>query len=252
MKTTVLILAMVALFIQSVFSQGPGSVRGTVLEKATGNPMPGVNVYIEVNGSKQGTVTDFNGDYHLKSIIPGTYSVNYSLMGMESVKVINVNVKGGAITSIDKVLLKDAVITLGGEIGYEVIGYKRPIMDVENPVVKGLTAGEFENIPGGRDISKIITTISPEIQVPENGRGIMVRGSRPGTSQYVVDGVKTDEVTTGIPSAAIQNFIVYTGGIPARYGDVTGGLIVIETKSYFDYLSAFNSKKEKAEQNALE
>jgi hypothetical protein len=27
---------------------------------------------------------------------------------------------------------------------------------------------------------------------------------------------------------------VYSGGIPAKYGDCSGGVIVIETKSYFD------------------
>jgi hypothetical protein len=28
--------------------------------------------------------------------------------------------------------------------------------------------------------------------------------------------------------------IVYAGGIPAKYGDAMGGVIVLETKSYFD------------------
>jgi hypothetical protein len=29
---------------------------------------------------------------------------------------------------------------------------------------------------------------------------------------------------------------VYAGGIPARYGDFTGGVIVVETMGYFDWL----------------
>jgi hypothetical protein len=31
---------------------------------------------------------------------------------------------------------------------------------------------------------------------------------------------------------------VYTGGLPARYGDVTGGVIVIETKTYGEMYEA--------------
>ena len=39
---------------------------------------------------------------------------------------------------------------------------------------------------------------------------------------------------TGVPPDAINSMTVYTGGLPARYGDVTGGVVAIETKSYFD------------------
>jgi hypothetical protein len=35
-----------------------------------------------------------------------------------------------------------------------------------------------------------------------------------------------------VPAGAIAEIIVYSGGIPARYGDVTGGVVVITTKSY--------------------
>lgn len=38
----------------------------------------------------------------------------------------------------------------------------------------------------------------------------------------------------GIPGLAIGAMKVYTGGVPAKYGDVNGGVIVVETKSYFD------------------
>jgi len=38
----------------------------------------------------------------------------------------------------------------------------------------------------------------------------------------------------GVPPTSIASFTIYTGGLPARYGDVTGGAVAIETKSYFD------------------
>jgi hypothetical protein len=41
---------------------------------------------------------------------------------------------------------------------------------------------------------------------------------------------------------------VYTGGVPAKYGDTTGGVIVVETKSY---LEEYNEKlrQEEARKN---
>ena len=36
-----------------------------------------------------------------------------------------------------------------------------------------------------------------------------------------------------IPKAAIEEISVLTGGIPAQFGDVTGGIVIITTKSFF-------------------
>jgi outer membrane receptor protein involved in Fe transport len=35
-----------------------------------------------------------------------------------------------------------------------------------------------------------------------------------------------------IPKAAIKEMSVLTGGIPAQFGDATGGIIIITTKGY--------------------
>jgi hypothetical protein len=39
-----------------------------------------------------------------------------------------------------------------------------------------------------------------------------------------------------IPSSGISSLSVYTGGMPAKYGDTTGGVIVIQTKNYLQEL----------------
>ncbi len=49
-----------------------------------------------------------------------------------------------------------------------------------------------------------------------------------------IDGVKQDDNLRGVPGSSIGSLTVYVGGVPAKYGDVTGGVVVIETKSYFD------------------
>ena len=42
-----------------------GEIRGTVIEKATGEPMPGATVYIEALNA--GTTTDLDGAYAMPS-----------------------------------------------------------------------------------------------------------------------------------------------------------------------------------------
>jgi hypothetical protein len=39
---------------------------------------------------------------------------------------------------------------------------------------------------------------------------------------------------------------LYTGGLPAKYGDTLGGVVVMESKSYFDLYRAWQSEQLKA------
>lgn len=68
---------------------------------------------------------------------------------------------------------------------------------------------------------------------------ISVRGARTDANVYFIDGVKTRSVV--VPQSAISSVTMYTGGIPANYGDVTGGVFVVETKSANDYYSGHST-----------
>jgi Ca-activated chloride channel family protein len=57
------------------------------------------------------------------------------------------------------------------------------------------------------------------------------RGARSDANSYFIDGVKVIG-NAGIPHSAIQQINYYTGGLPANFGDVTGGVIDIRTTSY--------------------
>jgi outer membrane cobalamin receptor len=81
------------------------------------------------------------------------------------------------------------------------------------------------------------------LQVSEDGNEVYFRGARNGDVIYLVDGVKIQGERPVIPSAGIQSLSVYSGGLPAKYGDTMGGVIVVETKSYFDmYYESLGSR----------
>ena len=71
-----------------------------------------------------------------------------------------------------------------------------------------------------------------KVKKDEDG-GLMFRGARKGDMIYVLDGIKSNEVFN-VPSCAIGRVTVFTGGLPAKYGDTLGGAVILETKSYFD------------------
>ena len=63
----------------------------------------------------------------------------------------------------------------------------------------------------------------------DTGGALNVRGSRSDATAYYVDGVKIVGSTNILSQAAIDQMTVVTGGVPAQYGDATGGIISIVT-----------------------
>jgi outer membrane receptor protein involved in Fe transport len=86
----------------------------------------------------------------------------------------------------------------------------------------------------------MLANSNSEITKTENNQ-LIIRGSRAGDVIYYVDGVKMNTMQS-IPGAAIGGMTVFTGGVPAKYGDTTGGVVVLETKSYFDLYYAWKAK----------
>ena len=93
---------------------------------------------------------------------------------------------------------------------------------------------ELMKLPQAKDINSIIRVLTPGAYVSEDGKEVYFRGSRNGSVKYIVDGVTQVGSSSGVPSVAIASMMVYMGGVPAKYGDFDGGVVVIETKSYFD------------------
>jgi hypothetical protein len=56
-----------------------------------------------------------------------------------------------------------------------------------------------------------------------------IKGSRSDASYYFIDGIKV-RGSSNLPKSAIEEVSVITGGVPASYGDITGGIISITTR----------------------
>jgi hypothetical protein len=253
MKTIILISALLIFSVSFVSGQSTGSIKGKVIEKGTKLPISNAHVYIEIGGQKVGTLTNLDGEFHLKTLQSGTHELHVVSMGFSDYVLSGINVFPGRPTFLDDIKMQDHALTLGGDDGFVVKAeYVRKVIDPLDPTMKSLVAEEFENMPGNHNINEIVKTISPEIQMPDNGAGMIVRGARSGSSQYMLDGMKMENMSS-VVAYSINSVSVYTGGIPAQYGDMTGGIIIIETKSYFDFLAQKTAKeKRKEEANQLE
>ncbi len=170
---------------------------------------------------KTGTEADLDGNYLFNNVDPGEYEVEASYVGFTPIKM-PVTVKEGRFNEQNFQLGKGVVMTTVE------ISAKKPLVEVDNVRQGGtLTAKQLEKLPT-RDINAIATTVSGTTQSLRGG-DVNVKGGRGDQTAYIVDGVRVRGSST-VPVSAVEQIEVITGGLDAKYGDFTGGGIVITTK----------------------
>ena len=213
-----------ALFFASLitFAQ-TGTLKGVVSNTMSGEPIPFANVIIDKNGNQTaGTTTDFDGNYTIKPIEPGTYTIKATFVGFGTVEIT------GVIISANKITFQDVKLQEGIAIGeVQIIEYKKPLLDQDNLSGETKTSEEIVALPT-RSVASVAATTAGIYQRDE-GDGVNVRGSRSDATEYYIDGIKV-RGALGVPTSGIEQITVITGGVPAQYGDATGGIISVTTK----------------------
>lgn len=224
------------------FSQGAlGEVKGTILEGDTEASAFGAHVFIVSGGQQYNSRTDDRGSFRISGIPAGKYILNVSYLG-DTMNNIMVNVPMDGIYQAGDIHFKSSVLNI------EVINvsYNRDelkLIDGDLPVTR-LTAEEITRSPVKTDIKALINSMSSDVRMTNDGE-LVFRGARKGDMLYLMDGVKTASVGN-VPSASIGRMMIFTGGLPAKYGDTLGGVVVMETKSYFDLYRAWESEQIRA------
>ncbi|MBL4741113.1 MAG: TonB-dependent receptor plug domain-containing protein, partial [Sneathiella sp.] len=77
--------------------------------------------------------------------------------------------------------------------------------------------------------ASIAATVGGVYSKDDGTTDLNVRGSRSSGTDVYIDGIKV-RGSQNLPKSSIEQVSVITGGIPAQFGDVTGGVINITTK----------------------
>lgn len=221
-----LLVLSIAMSVNAVLAQtGSGSLQGKVTDKGNGEELPFVNVVLYQGGSiKAGATTGMDGKYRISSVTPGKYDLEVKFVGYQSVRVEGIVISDNKITFKD-VQLSEASTQLDD---FEVITYKVPLIDKDGGASGGtVTRDDIAKMPGRSAVS-IATTVGG-VSSDANGNIASIRGARSDATFYFIDGIKV-RGSTGLPKAAIEEVSVITGGLPANYGDATGGIISITTR----------------------
>ena len=210
--------------LSGIFTYAQVTLSGKTVDEK-GEPVPSVIIIVKKNGvSKANTQSDFDGLYRVTNLDPGTYDVEFQLLGFSTQVQKNVKLTPGVIVLNGK-MMEDAKML--GTV--EIIEYKVPIVKVDQTTQGGtLTSEQIAKLPT-KDISALVGTAAPGIAVSPDGGAINIKGSRANGTDFYIDGIRV-RGSNQVPANEIEQLEVITGGIEAKYGDVTGGIISITTK----------------------
>ena len=230
MKTIKLIaIGLFFLFQNGIFAQETGEIQGVIMEGETNLPLISATVKVYYAGNLIGDVTDFDGKFTIKPLVAGTYMLEVSYIG-KATKKQKIIVKSSQIAFRDTIVLSEFVIE-----GKGVVIEAKIKLDPEEPSKPQMDIAQLKNMPDLRNPAALVSVISGGAISNTAAEGqVYFRGSRTNGIITYLDGMKITGKIPTFPAGAIKSMAVYTGGVPAKYGDTTGGVVVIETKSYFD------------------
>lgn len=228
LSTTILCLLLAC----SLSAQLPGSISGKVMNPEDRLGLPNATVTVKVQGKLMGTVCDLDGNYTIKPLPSGSYDVEIRYSGYQTRVIAGVNVIADRTTYLKPVYLKQGVVL----DSVTVVGYRENIIDKDKPSLTTIPGKVIESLPDNRNLPSALAALSSKFYVSDDSRTISIRGSRDGDAIYIVDGIKIQGGNLSVPGRGVGSMSLYMGGVPAAYGDFTGGVIIIETKSYFDWV----------------
>lgn len=188
MKKIILIVWLLTCMSIQVFAQS-SRIVGTITDASTGHTLPGANVLIK--DSNLGGASDRNGEYIIRNVSPGMYTLLVTYVGYESVEV-EVEVGAGEIVERDialtfKVLLgEEVLVTAQAEGQMQAINQQISSLTVQNIV----SSAKIQELPESNAAEAVGRLPGISLQ-REGGEGnkVVIRGLSPQYNKIQVDGV---------------------------------------------------------------
>jgi hypothetical protein len=216
------------------------TLAGTVTD-ATGAVIPNATIAIAQNGVNSGARTaqsDASGNYVVTNLQAGTYTVNVSATGFETVTAKNV-----ILTVAEKRGL-NIQLKAGSASTTVTVEATAVTVDTESSAQAGTLSGEqIRDLElAGRNFQQLVT-LQPGVvsqmgdETSAGNTAMSVNGARTGANNWTIDGADINDSgsnTTVINAPnvdAIQEFTLQRGNYDAGYGRSGGGQILVATKA---------------------
>src|SRR6202522_1050903 len=232
-----------------MYGQATGSFTGNVDDKS-GSAIPEATIAVtsEGTGLERDTKTDSAGHYLIPLLPVGTYDIKVDAGGFQSAVSKDLHLQVDENRELDFTLVPASVTTT-----VTVSGEAVAIATANPSLGQVITSQQVSQLPlNGRDFVQLATLTagataetnpgsffnsSPDSEVAARGSySLSVGGSRPNSTDWLLDGVDNNELTAGgigVFSSIddIQEFKVLTYTYSAEFGTRAGPTVLVTTKS---------------------
>jgi hypothetical protein len=210
------------------------TIEGTVTD-ASGAVIQGAEVSVRADtmSADRRATTDARGVYRLTALPAGTYTITVTAPGLApSAATLEV--------TLNRVVNFDVTLQVGGV--QETIAVSTPALDPSTSATGAtISPREITELPvNGRnylDLLQLVPGVAINRQVdPDNDRANPVLGERSGNNNFLIDGQSNKDTVNGGPAQqfnqeTIAEFQVLTSGYKAEFGQASGAIVNVITKS---------------------
>ena len=199
-----------------------GTMKGTITDAKTKEPLPFVNVIVKQDGKQvHGGTTDFDGVFTIKPLAVGTYDVEVSSVGYTRYQRTGINVKASGFTIVDVQLNSNAT----NLETIEIVEERVPVIEIGSAEQGArLSSEDIARMPG-TSVESIVATVGG---MGYNDGGTSTARGEDG--MVTMQGNVRKRTGINVPKDAIAEIQVILGGTPASIGEAIGGTQIITLK----------------------
>ncbi|MFH1144289.1 MAG: TonB-dependent receptor, partial [Candidatus Eisenbacteria bacterium] len=220
LATAGLILAGSPSAAQESGSSGVGAIAGFVRDAITDRPLTPANVIVVDTG--WGGWSSAEGEFLIRNLPAGRYSLLVKMMGYESLELADVEVHSGE-TAFLRARLQPAVVMI-----VPPVCVKPPAVLREDASLKPPPVPLEMPIDDPQDLLKMV------VGFVGSGDDLHAHGGRSGEILTMIDGIPVRDPWGGrqdfLGLSALQDMEVLTGSFAPKYGNLQSGVILYRTK----------------------
>jgi len=203
--------AAASLFFIPALAFAQASIAG-VVKDTSGAVLPGVTVEVASPAlieKTRSSVSSGTGQYEITALVPGVYSITFTLPGFNTVKRDGIELTGSFAAKIDAEMRVGAVeetVTVTGA---------SPIVDVDNANRQTALGREvLDTIPAGRNpymIAVIIPGMTTNNAIQDVGGAESRGGTQPGNTSFSIHGGRTNDqiyLQNGVSAVDFENSFI--------------------------------------------
>ena len=220
------------------------TVRGSVFDQDSKEPLPGATIIVLDSHPLIGTTTDATGDFILERVPVGRQTIQVSYIGFDSWFARDLDVHTGKqvvlqVGMVDSFIQSDEVVITPAQTKH------KPLNSMAALSSRQFSTEEADRYAGGLgDPARLASSFAGVASPSISSNGISVRGNNPSGLQWRIEGVEVPSpnhfadltiagagLLTALSNTVMGNSDFYTGAFPAEFGNASSGVFDIRLKS---------------------